>query len=137
MPRRRTRHAVEHGRKSAGDERVAQAERGGAERLAGMDDELHLPAGAAGGDHHAPAPVQRKIAGAQAARLQGRAEDRRPAWNLAGGFFAFGPGPVRVAQEYRQAGVMRTQCLAQMRAVLRLEDRDGAHVSSCQKPAQS
>ena len=36
-----------------------------------------------------------------------------------------------------QAGVMRTQCLAQMRAVLRLEDRDGAHVSSCQKPAQS
>ena len=137
MPRRRARHAVEHGRKSAGDERVAQAERGGAERFAGMDDELHLPAGAARGDHHAPPPVQRKIAGAQSSRLQGRAQDRRASGNLARGFFAFGPGPVRIAQEHRQAGVMRLQRFAQMLRMARLEDRDGAHVSSCQKPAQS
>ena len=32
---------------------------------------------------------------------------------------------------------MRLQGLLQVRGVLRVEDRDGAHVRSCQKPAQS
>jgi hypothetical protein len=102
-----------------------------------MDDELHLPAGTAGRDHHPASPVQRKIAGAQSARLQGRAEDRRPPRDLARGFFEFGSSPVWVAQEDRKAGVMRAQRLAQVLGVVRVEDRDGAHVSACQKPAQS
>ena len=32
---------------------------------------------------------------------------------------------------------MSLQGFLQVRGVFRLEDRDGAHVSSCQKPAQS
>ena len=57
--------------------------------------------------------------------------------NLARGFFVLGSCPVRIAQEDGKAGVVRAQRLAQMLCVVRVEDRDGAHVSSCQKPAQS
>ena len=57
--------------------------------------------------------------------------------DLPGGFVAFGAGPVRVAEEDRQASVVRAQGLAQVRGMVGVEDRDGAHVSSCQKPAQS
>jgi hypothetical protein len=137
MPRRRARDAVEHGGESAGDERVAQRDDGGAEGLRGVDDEFHLPAGAAGRDHHAAAPVQRPVARAESARFEGGPEDRRAAGKLTRGFFALGAGPLRIAQEDRQPRVMRPQGFAQMLRVVRVEDRDGAHVSSCQKPAQS
>ena len=46
-------------------------------------------------------------------------------------------GPPGIAQEHRQAGVMRLQGFPQVRGVVRVEDRDGAHVRSCQKVAQS
>jgi hypothetical protein len=45
--------------------------------------------------------------------------------------------PARIPEEDRQAGVMRLQRFAQVLGVIRVEDRDGAHVTSCQKPAQS
>ena len=54
-----------------------------------------------------------------------------------GGFGKIMVRPAGVAQEHRQAGIMRLQGFLQVHGVVRVENRDGAHVRSCQKPAQS
>ena len=102
-----------------------------------MDDELYFPPGAAGGNHHPAAPIFRPITRAESTRFGGVSFDDRAAGNLAGSFSEISFRPARVPQEDGQAGIMSLQGFLQVRGVLRVEDRDGAHVRSCQKPAQS
>ena len=57
--------------------------------------------------------------------------------NLPGGFGHLRLGPFRITEEDRQSGVMGLQRFAQVLGVIRVEDRDGAHVRPCQKASQS